>query len=288
MVVDKEGQQPVPQAIVHIEGSPISDLATDQDGKFESYDLNAGTYTLRVSALDYKETVCSADLPAGDAGVSVRCELEALPRKGGVRGSVTTPEGQPVANATVELRGKETLTVHTDASGMFEATDLPTGPYEARAEAPEYLMKATPFEVVPRQQASVALVLVPVPKERLTELSTKNISIKKQIQFVQDSAEISDKSTALLAEIADLLIRNPQLTSVEVQGHTDYTGSVEYNQELSQSRAEAVRSWLVSAGVEASRLTAVGYGRSRPLVPNITEANRARNRRVAFVILEKK
>jgi outer membrane protein OmpA-like peptidoglycan-associated protein len=190
--------------------------------------------------------------------------------------------------ASVELRGKDTRTVHTDASGAFSATDLPTGSYVARAEAPDYLMKATPFEVVPRQQASVALVLVPVPKQRLTELQTKNINIKKQVQFVPDSAEISEKSTALLAEIADLLIRNPQVTSVEVQGHTDDVGSAEYNQELSQSRAEAVRSWLVSAGVEASRLTAVGYGRTRPLVPNITEANRAKNRRVAFVILERK
>ena len=288
IVVDREGQQPVAHAAVHIEGSPISDLVTDADGKFESYDLDPGSYTLGLSALDYKDGTCQAELPEGEAGVAVRCELEALPGQGGVKGTVTTPEGTPVVNASVELRGKDTRTVHTDASGAFSATDLPTGSYEARAEAPDYLMKATPFEVVPRQQASVALVLVPVPKQRLTELQTKNINIKKQVQFVPDSAEISEKSTALLAEIADLLIRNPQVTSVEVQGHTDDVGSAEYNQELSQSRAEAVRSWLVSAGVEASRLTAVGYGRTRPLVPNITEANRAKNRRVAFVILERK
>jgi outer membrane protein OmpA-like peptidoglycan-associated protein len=288
LVVDHEGAQPVAHAIVHIVGAPRSDLATDADGKFESYDLDPGTYTLEVSAPDYKENTCTAELPQGaEVGPSVRCELEPLPRQGGVRGTVTTPEGQPVPNASVELRGKETRTVHTDATGTFEATDLPSGSYEALALAPEYLMKATPFEVVPRQQASVALVLVPVPKQRLTELQTKNISIKKQVQFVQDSAEISEKSTALLAEIADLLIRNPQVTKVEVQGHTDYTGSAEYNQQLSQARAEAVRNWLIAAGVQADRLTAVGYGLSRPLVPNITEANRAKNRRVAFVILER-
>ena len=131
------------------------------------------------------------------------------------------------------------------------------------------------------------LGLSPVPTERLTELSTKNISIKKQVQFVQDSAEISDKSNALIAEIADLLIRTPELLKVEVGGHADFSGTEEYNKQLSQSRADAVRSALIAAGVDSSRLTAVGYGRARPLVPNITEANRARNRRVEFVIVER-
>ena len=57
-----------------------------------------------------------------------------------------------------------------------------------------------------------------------------------------------------------------------------------HNQDLSQRRADSVRAWLVQHGVEASRLQAMGYGQTRPLVPNITSANRARNRRVQFVV----
>jgi outer membrane protein OmpA-like peptidoglycan-associated protein len=288
-VFDKEGAQPVAKAIVHIEGAPLSDLATDADGKFESYDLDPGSYALTISAPDYKDGTCGpAELPEGGAGVDVRCELEALPRVGGLHGRVTALDGSPVVGASVELRGPTAETVKSDASGAFAANDLSAGSYEARVEAPGYLMKAAPFQVEGRKEASVEIVLVPVPKERLTELKAKNIRIKKQVQFVADSAEISEKSTVLLADIADVMIRNPQLAQVEVQGHTDYTGTAGYNQELSQQRADAVRSWLIASGVEASRLTAVGYGRTRPIAPNITEANRALNRRVEFVILETK
>ena len=89
-----------------------------------------------------------------------------------------------------------------------------------------------------------------------------------------------------MEEIADVILRNPQLASIEIQGHTDDRGGREHNEELSQRRADAVRVWLIQHGVEAHRLQAVGYGQTRPLVPNITSSNRARNRRVQFVVQE--
>ena len=73
-------------------------------------------------------------------------------------------------------------------------------------------------------------------------------------------------------------------TNIIVQGHTDSTGSDTINQLLSERRAEQVRDFLVANGVAGSRLTAVGYGASRPAVPNDTEANRALNRRVQLEI----
>ena len=69
-----------------------------------------------------------------------------------------------------------------------------------------------------------------------------------------------------------------------MEGHTDSTGSDAVNQPLSERRAEHVRDLLVANGVAGSRLTAVGYGASRPAVPNDTEANRALNRRVQLEI----
>jgi outer membrane protein OmpA-like peptidoglycan-associated protein len=65
------------------------------------------------------------------------------------------------------------------------------------------------------------------------------------VQFVSNSAEIREASHPLLAEVADVLLRNPQVTRVEVQGHTDDQGTSAVNMELSQKRAEAVRAWLV-------------------------------------------
>jgi outer membrane protein OmpA-like peptidoglycan-associated protein len=84
-----------------------------------------------------------------------------------------------------------------------------------------------------------------------------------------------------------VLIRNPDLELVEVQGHTDNRGDRALNMRLSQQRAESVRRWLNQHGVEPDRLTAKGYGPTRPLAPNITQQNRARNRRVQFRIVRR-
>lgn len=73
-------------------------------------------------------------------------------------------------------------------------------------------------------------------------------------------------------------------TTIIIQGHTDSSGSDAINQPLSQRRANNVRDFLASNGVPATRMTAVGYGSSRPAVPNDTEANRALNRRVQLEI----
>jgi outer membrane protein OmpA-like peptidoglycan-associated protein len=73
-------------------------------------------------------------------------------------------------------------------------------------------------------------------------------------------------------------------TNIVIEGHTDSSGSDAINQPLSERRAEHVRDYLVSQGISGSRLTAVGYGSSRPAVPNDTAANRALNRRVQLEI----
>jgi outer membrane protein OmpA-like peptidoglycan-associated protein len=73
-------------------------------------------------------------------------------------------------------------------------------------------------------------------------------------------------------------------TNIVIQGHTDSTGSDAINQPLSERRANRVREFLISRGVPASRMTAIGYGSSRPAVPNDTEVNRALNRRVQLEI----
>jgi outer membrane protein OmpA-like peptidoglycan-associated protein len=73
-------------------------------------------------------------------------------------------------------------------------------------------------------------------------------------------------------------------TTIVIQGHTDISGSDAINQPLSQRRADNVRSYLSTQGVAGSKMTAIGYGSSRPAVPNDTEANRALNRRVQLEI----
>jgi outer membrane protein OmpA-like peptidoglycan-associated protein len=131
------------------------------------------------------------------------------------------------------------------------------------------------------------LLLRPKPKDPEVRVTTKEITIRHQIQFALDSAVILPESFGILTEVADTLIRHPEIRRLEVQGHTDNTGTPEHNRQLSEERSESVQAWLVQHGVGSERMVAKGYGQTRPLVPNVTAANRARNRRVQFIIQER-
>ena len=72
---------------------------------------------------------------------------------------------------------------------------------------------------------------------------------------------------------------------MQIAGHTDSSGAEDYNQKLSRRRAGAIKSALVGAGVDQARLMTIGYGESKPIAPNSTEAGRQQNRRVELRII---
>ncbi len=92
-------------------------------------------------------------------------------------------------------------------------------------------------------------MLRPTPKKPNVVVTAKEITIKQQIQFALDSAVILPDSFGLLTEIADTIIRHTEIKRVEVQGHTDNSGTPEHNKVLSEQRAEAVVAWLAQHGV---------------------------------------
>jgi outer membrane protein OmpA-like peptidoglycan-associated protein len=103
------------------------------------------------------------------------------------------------------------------------------------------------------------------------------------IEFETGKAIIKKSSYALLDEIATIFIENPSYI-IEIQGHTDNVGNADMNKELSYKRANAVREYFISKGVDANRMTARGYGMEQPIADNNTKAGRAKNRRVQFEI----
>jgi len=99
------------------------------------------------------------------------------------------------------------------------------------------------------------------------------------VNFEFDSARLTPNAKTVLREVAERLQAYPN-SEVEIGGHTDSTGSASYNQTLSERRAASVRDFLIDQGVDPGRLTAVGYGASRPVDDNGTEQGRERNRRI--------
>ncbi len=103
------------------------------------------------------------------------------------------------------------------------------------------------------------------------------------VNFKSGSAWLAPDSTKLIGEVATVL-KPCAGTKIEVQGHTDLKGQPTSNQELSQARAESVLKALVDAGVPADRLTAKGYGSSKPLENATTFTANAKNRRTVFSV----
>ena len=267
----------------------LSPLATGPDGKF-------GDDVPPASTPSTSRQRGTSPAPATwrsrrrRANVNVDCPLDALPRVGTVVGHVRDADtNQPLGGIQVVLDDsqRKELRLTTDPSGGFRFEGVSPGTAQVSVTADGYLVLVEPVDVKARQDNTIDLLLRPKPKTANVKVTANEITIRQQIQFALDSAVILPESFGLLTEIADTIIRHPEIKRVEVQGHTDNSGTPEHNKTLSEQRAEAVRAWLVQHGVPADRLVAKGYGQEKPLVPNVTAGNRAQNRRVQFIILDK-
>ncbi len=109
------------------------------------------------------------------------------------------------------------------------------------------------------------------------------VRMPQDILFATDSATLSPSIYGDLRLLASSL-NQYSASRIEVQGHTDNTGTAAYNQELSERRAQSVTSVLIQNGVSPSRLRSVGYGESQPIASNLDPSGRAQNRRVQVVI----
>ncbi len=274
-VVDTEGQ-PVRGANATI-GSVTQVLG--DDGAVELEGLEPGPLPLRVVAPGYK--------PAADATFTLAAgaqertlHMVALPRTLRVR--LLDPKSKPIDGEVIVQRaaGKPGSAVKTGADGTFEQDCLPGG-WRVIAAARGFGAQQVDVDLPAGEGVfPVSLTLM----DARVGVTAQQVTISDQVHFPTNSAAVSAESFRILDEVASTLLVHPEIRAVEVQGHTDDVGGAEYNLDLSQRRANAVRLYLIAKGIEPARLVAKGYGMTVPVAENTSERGRARNRRVQFVI----
>jgi outer membrane protein OmpA-like peptidoglycan-associated protein len=320
-VVHEQGTNtPIAGAIITYVGTVRSPLGSQTDGTF-SDEVPPGAYQLSIKADGYKEGTCGgtatapakktkgekkplptvpgaapppampAPAAAGTGVLELDCALEALPKVGTVVLTImdtSTSAGMPNVTVTIKEPSGLDRTLTSDANGIVKLENVVGGTWQITVDTPGYLVTHQSFEVEPRDENKDKILVRPQPKEkdRLVVVDKGEVKIKEQILFAFDKADILPESAPLLEEIADVLIRTPRLHKIQIQGHTDNSGTKEHNQFLSEQRAESVRAFLVRAGVDPSRFETKGFGDTKPIGPNATEAGRKKNRRVQFIILE--
>lgn len=130
-----------------------------------------------------------------------------------------------------------------------------------------------------KQQEETAAISAEACETRMSVISTTGA-----IYFKTGSAELDRASEPLLNSVADIANRCPAV-KIEVSGHTDSVGNPNANKQLSEARAHSVVAYLGQHGVAGGRVTATGFGDTKPIAPNDSEANRAKNRRIEFTVV---
>ncbi|HEX4461956.1 MAG TPA: OmpA family protein [Polyangia bacterium] len=287
-VRDGATKKPIGGATIRYTSRRATPQLTADDGSFLSYGFPPGPITLEISRDDYEPAKIETSIPAnGETPLEVLLKAKP-PQNGLLHGKVTDSDGNGLV-ATVRLTNPQTGAI-VDAepeggSGGYGAK-LPQGDYAMEVSADGYLSKQRQITIVTAQPTSFEVVLRKKPLTSHVSLGKGEIIIKGVIHFGTNNAEIRPDGAELLDEVADVLVKHGEIRRIRVEGHTDNRGNADKNLELSKARAAAVVAYLVKQGIDPARLESEGFGSTQPLVPNITPAQRAKNRRVAFKILD--
>jgi outer membrane protein OmpA-like peptidoglycan-associated protein len=271
-VTDAYTNKPIDATVTFVGIDVPATVANAQTGFFRVDDVPAGLVNVKVEKTGYfpEEHVAEVE----DGGVSkLNVALASLDMKGVFHGKVVDRKTGDGLAATINFTQPVRTGLTAAGDGTF-ATELPTGSYEIKVEVPGYEPQTGAFTVNKNDTIS-----------RTYEMVSRGMVLTlRGVFFEFGKATLRTESYPALAEAAQIMKNNPDIR-VEIQGHTDSVGSDKANLTLSEKRAYAVMNWLVQfGGIDAQRLSAKGYGETRPVASNDTEEGRQLNRRVDFVI----
>jgi outer membrane protein OmpA-like peptidoglycan-associated protein len=268
-VYDTEGN--ALEAMVRTSDDEIPFVRTEPDfGAYEFANVEPMLYEVTASADGYTTEKKKVEALADE---TVYCDFILQRLMGGLIGKVIDAKTDEPLVAQVALEGTD-LAAETDTEGDFAFAKLEPDDYVVNARATGYIPGSASAKVVSDEIAEVLIKLMPI----LFEL--------EGIQFDFDKATLRPQSLPILDAAAEILKEYPDLR-IEIQGHTCWMGSDEYNLRLSNARANSVLEYLTTKHmIDRARLVAKGYGESQPIADNETREGRERNRRVDFVILK--
>jgi OmpA-OmpF porin, OOP family len=286
VVLNEKNQQPLQANVdLTIKDKEPSKLKTNPQGKFESKIPEVNTLTLAASADGFLPKSVPVPIPVLEKDTTIYVEILLTPvaKKLILTGNVYNKKNDELVPAKLDIsvRGDRRVNLKADAAaGSYEKEIPKTGWYIIIASAPGFLNATDSIEISSDD-------LSPFTKDIYLQPIEVGLTVRlKNIYFDFDKTTLKNESFPELNKVVDFLKRNESV-EIEIAGHTDNKGSDDYNASLSQGRSQAVVDYLISQGIQEFRLTAHGYGESKPVESNDSEEGRAVNRRVEFTVLKK-
>lgn len=282
-VLNKKTNSPIVATVDVKATEKPQQIKTKVDGRYETRIPEVTTYTISTSAPNFLPDQQSFTLPklGNDTTITVDILLTPIAKKLILTGTTFDKKTeQPIATRIeIQTTQKPVIKMET-ADGKYERELPGLGKYIITARAEGYLAAVDSVEADSEDNTPLFKDLYLAPIEIGLTVRLNNI------YFDFDKTTLKSESFTELNKVVDFLKQNPSV-EIEIAGHTDSKGADEYNLNLSQGRSQSVVDYIVSQGVDRNRLTAHGYGETKPIDTNDSEAGRANNRRVEVTILKK-
>jgi OOP family OmpA-OmpF porin len=281
-IVDDATRDPVAGATISAKnqsGTFSDKQRTGQDGTYQLVLRNNEAFHLSVVANGYEPY--DQELAPTSAYTNKISKLISLYRLGSKPVAATT---NPVVSASSSPKPAKTDPAQT-ASSTSSTTSTPpvtlptvavTSNRSAGSSVPAPTERLTPPKTLDAK-VTYTPPLVVAPKGKATQL--------RALQFVQSKSELLADAQPMLDQLLQFMQQHPT-AEIELAGHTDNQGDFDKNVELSKERVEVVKAYLVQSGISASRITTRGYGPTRPIANNSSEATRKLNRRVEMIVVK--
>jgi len=282
-VLNAKTNSPIPAAVVVTATEKPVTLQTKVDGRYEMRIPEVASYTLSTTAPNFLPDKQTITLPTlkNDTTITVDILLNPVAKKLILTGTTFDKKTEQPLTTTLEIQAKKRTALKLTATDGKYEKELPgLGMYVITARAEGYLAAVDSIEADSEDNTPLFKDLYLSPIEIGLTVRLNNI------YFDFDKTTLKSESFVELNKVVDFLKQNPSV-EIEIAGHTDNKGADEYNLNLSQGRSQSVVDYIVSQGVDRGRLTAHGYGETKPIDSNDTESGRANNRRVEVTILKK-